>query len=151
MLVLSRRINETLHIGADITIMVVELRAGVVRLGVEAPTELRISRDAVQTDHDLIHKQKRAGRSLALQQAMESIRDLALDPSEKTLGQIAEIASAALRSTTNTATAPAPATVEECNKLVDRIQETVADLVKVSGSLALEIGYQQYQQERAVV
>ena len=37
MLVLSRKLGEKIHIGADITITVVEMRGNQIRLGIDAP------------------------------------------------------------------------------------------------------------------
>jgi carbon storage regulator len=54
MLVLSRKENEKIHLGNNITITVVKLRGGTVRLGIEAPPEVNIARDEVR------HKQEAA-------------------------------------------------------------------------------------------
>ena len=45
MLVLSRKVNERIQIGADITITVVRVSTGSVRIGIEAPGHLTILRD----------------------------------------------------------------------------------------------------------
>jgi carbon storage regulator len=47
MLVLSRRVNESIVINDDITITVVEIRGDKVRLGVEAPREAPVHRREV--------------------------------------------------------------------------------------------------------
>lgn len=47
MLVLSRKKNEKIIIGQDITIVVVEIRGDKVRLGVEAPKEVSVHRQEV--------------------------------------------------------------------------------------------------------
>lgn len=48
MLVLSRKLNEEIQIGPDITVMVVEIRGDKVRLGIEAKPEVVIIRpDAI--------------------------------------------------------------------------------------------------------
>lgn len=47
MLVLSRKKNETIIIGDDITIVVVEIRGDKVRLGIEAPKEVPVHRQEV--------------------------------------------------------------------------------------------------------
>lgn len=44
MLVLTRRVGETIDIGNDIQIKVVDLRGGQVRIGIKAPEGLIISR-----------------------------------------------------------------------------------------------------------
>lgn len=44
MLVLSRKRNERINIGPDISLVVVEVRGDKVRLGIEAPKQLNIVR-----------------------------------------------------------------------------------------------------------
>ncbi len=44
MLVLSRKPDQVIHIGPDITITVVEVRRGQTRLGIEAPENIRVIR-----------------------------------------------------------------------------------------------------------
>jgi carbon storage regulator len=48
MLVLSRRADERIQIGTDITVTVVRIADGVVRLGIEAPGHVTIVRSEVQ-------------------------------------------------------------------------------------------------------
>ena len=47
MLVLSRRIGERLVIDAKITVTVIEVRGGQIRLGIEAPKEIPVRREEV--------------------------------------------------------------------------------------------------------
>ena len=47
MLVLGRKINEAIRIGRDIKIRVIDIQAGIVRLGIEAPRDRPIWRDEV--------------------------------------------------------------------------------------------------------
>jgi carbon storage regulator len=47
MLVLSRRRDQKIHIGDDITITVVELRGDKVRIGIEAPQNIPVHRKEV--------------------------------------------------------------------------------------------------------
>jgi carbon storage regulator len=54
MLVLSRKKNETIAIGDDIKIVVVEVRGNKVRLGIEAPPDLPVHRQEV---YDAIKRQ----------------------------------------------------------------------------------------------
>jgi carbon storage regulator len=52
MLVLTRKLNEEITIGhLGITVKVVEVRGGRVRLGVEAPRDIRIERTECQAEH----------------------------------------------------------------------------------------------------
>ena len=57
MLVLSRKMNESIVINDDISIVVVEIRGDKVRLGVEAPKEVPVHRrevyDAIQRSVEL--------------------------------------------------------------------------------------------------
>jgi carbon storage regulator len=55
MLVLSRKKNESIVIGDNITIVIVEIRGDKVRLGVEAPKEISVHRREVW---DAIHRQE---------------------------------------------------------------------------------------------
>ena len=55
MLVLSRQRDESIIIGNDIVITVVEIRGDKVRLGIEAPSEIPVHRqevfEAIQREH----------------------------------------------------------------------------------------------------
>jgi len=59
MLVLSRRVNERLRIGDTITITIVEVREGKVRLGIEAPKEIPVHREEIYFS---IQKERREGK-----------------------------------------------------------------------------------------
>lgn len=58
MLVLSRKKNEAIRIGHDVTVVVVEIRGDKVRLGIDAPEELPVHRQEV---YDAIQRQKAEG------------------------------------------------------------------------------------------
>jgi carbon storage regulator len=47
MLVLSRKLAESICIGDEITVTILEVRQGRVRLGIDAPTAVRIQREEV--------------------------------------------------------------------------------------------------------
>ena len=49
MLVLSRKVGETILIGSNIAVTVVQLGPGIVRLGVEAPDEVTIIRKELRS------------------------------------------------------------------------------------------------------
>lgn len=44
MLVLSRRLGESVVIGDDVTVTVLEVRGDVVRIGIDAPRSVRVNR-----------------------------------------------------------------------------------------------------------
>lgn len=48
MLVLSRKVGERILVGDEITITVVRMAQGVVRIGVEAPAEMAIVREEIK-------------------------------------------------------------------------------------------------------
>lgn len=47
MLVLTRKVNESLLIGDDIVITVVDIKGDKVRLGIEAPKEISVARSEI--------------------------------------------------------------------------------------------------------
>lgn len=47
MLVLARKLNEKIRINDDIVLTVVEFRNGVVRLGIDAPKDIKIYREEI--------------------------------------------------------------------------------------------------------
>ena len=48
MLVLTRKTGESIHIGDDIVITVVDVRPSRIRLGIDAPPEIRIEREEIR-------------------------------------------------------------------------------------------------------
>ena len=52
MLVLSRKKNQTIRIGDEIIVKVIDVRGGVVRLGFEAPADVSIMRSELIPGHD---------------------------------------------------------------------------------------------------
>ncbi|MGI5174152.1 carbon storage regulator CsrA [Treponema sp. OMZ 840] len=47
MLILSRKINEKIKIGSDITLTIIEVRGDQVKIGVEAPKHVKVFREEV--------------------------------------------------------------------------------------------------------
>ena len=47
MLILSRKINEKIKIGNDITLTIIEVRGDQVKIGVEAPKHVKVFREEV--------------------------------------------------------------------------------------------------------
>ncbi|HUW41479.1 MAG TPA: carbon storage regulator CsrA [Rectinemataceae bacterium] len=56
MLILSRRVNERIVIGDNIVVSVVEVRGDQVKLGIEAPREVKVFRQEV---YDAIQEENR--------------------------------------------------------------------------------------------
>jgi len=57
MLILSRKIDEKIIIGDDITISIVEIRGDQVRIGIEAPKKVKVFREEV---YDAIKAENKA-------------------------------------------------------------------------------------------
>ena len=49
MLVLSRHVSEEIHIGDDVKLTVVKLKGNLVRIGIEAPANIRVVRGELAT------------------------------------------------------------------------------------------------------
>lgn len=64
MLVLARRVGQTIHIGDDIVIQVISERSGMVRLGIEAPEEIKILRGEHIAQQEKHHRPERTKRLL---------------------------------------------------------------------------------------
>lgn len=54
MLVLSRKVGESIHVGCYVVVVVVGATAGRVRLGFEAPKDVRIVRDELLVGEDTV-------------------------------------------------------------------------------------------------
>jgi carbon storage regulator len=52
MLILTRRVGETLNIGDDITVTVLGVKGNQVRIGVKAPAEVSVDREEVRQRKD---------------------------------------------------------------------------------------------------
>jgi carbon storage regulator len=70
MLTLTRSVGESVRIGEDIEVYVVEVRGGTVRLGFKAPREVTIHREEV-------YKQISEAHALAAQVAADAVSALA--------------------------------------------------------------------------
>ncbi|GHT00476.1 hypothetical protein AGMMS50276_26340 [Synergistales bacterium] len=70
MLVLSRRVNESIQIGDDVEVIIVDVRGDVVRLGITAPQKTQIWRkelwDAIVEENKQAAKAARRSRSVVI-------------------------------------------------------------------------------------
>ena len=61
MLVLSRKLDEAIRLGEHITVRVLAIKDGQVKLGIEAPKELRVFRSEI---YDQVQRQNQAAASV---------------------------------------------------------------------------------------
>lgn len=61
MLVLSRSVGETLHIGDDITVTVLGVQGNQARIGIDAPKDVQVHREEI---YQLVQAEKREKTSL---------------------------------------------------------------------------------------
>lgn len=59
MLVLSRKVGERIWIGDDISVTVVRITGGGVRIGIEAPSEMPVVREELKTKLDQAEAQSK--------------------------------------------------------------------------------------------
>lgn len=71
MLILSRKINEKIKIGEDITLSIIEIKADQVKIGIDAPKEVKVFRQEV---FNAIQAENLAAASST--ESIESISDL---------------------------------------------------------------------------
>jgi carbon storage regulator len=69
MLVLSRHRDESIIIGDDIVVTIVDIRGDKVRLGIEAPTDVPVHRQEV---YEAIQRENRKIAATALNEALEA-------------------------------------------------------------------------------
>ena len=102
MLTLTRSVGETIRIGDDIEVHVVEVRGGTVRLGFKAPREVAIHREEV-------YRQIAEANLLAAQVTADSLGALAaFAPSSQAVGSVATAGVAEKEKAADDAAAPGP-------------------------------------------
>ena len=84
MLILSRRVGESITIGDDIVVTVVAISGNQIRLGIGAPREVRVLRDEI---YQAIKDENRAAANAAgdtrrLADVVKQLRDKASDRSD---------------------------------------------------------------------
>jgi carbon storage regulator len=83
MLILSRKINEKIMIGDDISVSIIEIRGDQVRLGVDAPKSIKVFRqevfDAIRAEN------KAAAQSASVLPALDIVSEAARETSSTLL------------------------------------------------------------------
>ena len=84
MLVLTRKLNESIQIGEDIRITVVRVRGNTVRIGIEAPQQVRVVRGELQSMGDrlggILEDRVRRGESVVVErEELESAEEFTED------------------------------------------------------------------------
>ena len=79
MLVLSRQKDESIMIGDDVEITIVDVRGDKVRLGIAAPKSIPVHRREV---YDAIQREKKAAKELEIQAEKESKEEPEKEPQE---------------------------------------------------------------------
>jgi carbon storage regulator len=72
MLILTRKTDEKIKIGEDITVTIIEVRGEQVKIGVEAPKEVRVFREEV---YALIQAENRAAAAVG-SNALDTLRSV---------------------------------------------------------------------------
>ncbi len=76
MLVLTRKVGESLLIGEDIEITVTEISGDKVRIGIQAPAQLRILRRELRDTMAANEEARASVRSISPQDLVKRLRDL---------------------------------------------------------------------------
>jgi carbon storage regulator len=78
MLILSRKINEKIMIGEDISVSILEIRGDQVRIGVEAPRQVKVFRqevfDAIKAENKAALDSKPVFPELGIKEDRRSLR-----------------------------------------------------------------------------
>ena len=73
MLVLGRRTGENIRIGDDIKVIVLEVRGGQIKLGIEAPLHIQVHREEI---YERIQRQNRRAAGTSPEELTEAARFL---------------------------------------------------------------------------
>lgn len=76
MLILSRKIDEKIKIGQDITLTIIEIRGDQVKIGVEAPKSVKVFRQEV---FNAIQSENKAASEIPSESGIDAIRKMFLN------------------------------------------------------------------------
>jgi carbon storage regulator len=79
MLVLTRRANQSVMIGNDVTITILEIRGDQVRIGIQAPKSVTVHREEVFRELEQANKEAAAAPSEAGVEALRNLKPPATD------------------------------------------------------------------------
>ena len=74
MLVLSRRIGESVVIGDDIVVTVLDVRGDIVRIGVDAPRSVNVHRAEVLRELEEVNQESAAPSEAAMKAMQDAVR-----------------------------------------------------------------------------
>lgn len=77
MLVLTRKIDERIKIGDDIEITIVAISGDTVRIGIDAPRDLKILRSEIYTEIQIQNREAVAGEELG--QSLQLLKEFRID------------------------------------------------------------------------
>jgi carbon storage regulator len=80
MLVLSRRIGESVVVGDDVTITVLEVRGDVVRIGIDAPRSVAVHRAELLEQLESTNREAAAPSEDAVASLSQALRDRSARP-----------------------------------------------------------------------
>ncbi len=71
MLILTRRVGETLMIGNDVTVTVLGVKGNQVRIGINAPKNIAVHREEI---YERVKREQEGGNSMASTEVAERMR-----------------------------------------------------------------------------
>jgi len=83
MLVLSRKVGESIVIGDDVVVTILEIRGDLIRVGIDAPKSVKVHRSEVFEAIEAANKEAVAPTLEAMSEFASAIKDLPLLPKTK--------------------------------------------------------------------
>jgi len=80
MLVLTRRAGESVMIGDDVVVTVLETRGDVVRIGIKAPRSVQVHREEVYRELQAVNREAASPDDAAVRAVTELLRPALIEP-----------------------------------------------------------------------